>query len=325
MAPKRKRGDKFTEKLVKYKRQVSSYVPRSISSSMVDSVQKPAAYAATLLDPFTFKGVRIPDLSCFPTATLNTEVTGLWSPVVTAANNTQAFVFDLCPDGGGQCQLVLGENSSGTKGNRDTAGTNFISGSTGKANFTASVQDRFAAARLVSAGIKVEFAGNDSTTKGSLNIVALTSNGVDVSGDAAASTTYWSNITEPLLAVTAPYKRRNFYAGPAYKGVHGTYRPMDGGSFVMATTKLASPFSYGGFVVSLSGLGIADTAPSFIVSMCCNWEGIVSDNTFGMEQEAVYANTASLEAGMGAASSVPSTGSYGDLSKNSAKAKGFLG
>lgn len=326
--PKTKSSGKssvYEEHERKRRRLVSSYMPLTIESASSVGMQKSGAYAATLIDPFNHRGIRIPDLACFPTATHSSEYSFLWAPsfATATASNTNALVIDLGPVGGGYAQFVQGVGSTapGVVGARNTTSQKPGGGGVGAATLTASFDTRFSSARVVSAGVLVQFCGGDADSKGTISVVTVPASGVDqLVGQA------WVNgTTDPGVNVSSPLLRRVFYTGPLVDGCYATYRPMDGSSFNMVNGA-ASNNSFGAFVVSLEGTAVTGggLCPEMFVKVIVNYECITADNTYGQENLSVVVDGAATEGALNAGARIPPVGSAGKHKSDSKKANHLL-
>jgi len=249
--------------------------------------QKKGAYAGTLIDPFHVQDVRIPDLACYPTGTFQVETEFLWAPTVGTNNDSTAITIYWS----GNPSWVYTQGNSGlAPGSVTNAQTNNYLSTTTPTNFSA--------VRLVSAGVLVKFAGNDTNTAGMITAVQ---NAGQHSGPVLQ---YPDNVFFANAVVTAQATKRSvFYAGPSREGCIATYRPLDSTSFSMSlvSNTVGSNRCYGVTTIALHGI---TAGAQFTVQLVANLEGLVSDNTTGFEQGQVCMDSAAFEHGLQAASQV---------------------
>jgi len=238
-------------------------------------------YAASLLDPWNHKNVKIPDLSCYPTTTFTATTEFLWKPVYdsTGATSTTALYFDITATGA-QWQYAKGYESNSNGGNRTGAVSKLIS-TAGRALYRAS--------RPVSAGIRIRFAGNDTNSEGQISMVAEPGFYGGTSDGNAAST--WFN------AIMNPQQTKSYYIGPQKEGASAIYKPLDSQAFAMYLTDLGT--TYGTFIVGLSG---NETPGPFTVELIVNYEGTLLDTTTGLEVESTAMDVEAFQNGLIAAS-----------------------
>lgn len=260
----------------------------TISSSKGRVVhQKLGDYAATLVDPWTHRNVRIPDLASYPTSPYTCEYEFLWSPgVVNSAASTSALIVDI--NSNPQFSFLNGMEAAATMGTNRTVTTALSS----------TITSRYTMGRVVSAGICVKFAGNDSNSAGMLY-------GVNRASGLAGPGVNYNNTSTAAPEVTNPTQQQTYYAGPLREGVILTYRPLDADSFAMQST--AGTGVYGQFIICMNGLPMSPSAPSFNVHIVVNCEGIIINNTLGLEQGGACVMPASYHFGLQAAIECPST------------------
>lgn len=249
-------------------------------------VQHAGKYAASLIDPWIYQDVRIPDLACYPTVTYTAQTEFLWQPVNSSgATDSKVLIVDLNANPQWQLANGLGGASPGTR--ISSPGPIITNAST-----------RFSSGRVVSAGIRVKFAGNDANSQGQINVVSYTS----TLGSYGAGGAILNNGTV-AAAVNTPTTQRQFYSGPLRDGCMATYRPLDSASFEMTDVNTtAGSVDQGQFVVSI--FGQSTPPPAFTVEITVNLEGTIVDNTLGLEQEAAYTNLGSLQQGLRAGSCI---------------------
>nr|QXP07792.1 MAG: putative capsid protein [Arizlama virus] len=242
--------------------------------------QNPGAYAATLIDPFNFKGIRIPDLACYPTCTFSLETSLTWVPVTAGDDtNTTALVVDLNRDP--QYQAMQG-SSGGHAGNRVGAAVPIAT------NLSA----LYKSSRLVSAGVVVKFAGNDSNCKGAISIVNYP--GFDAIGVTLNKTTTYAN------EVNYPERSVNFYYGPVREGAAAYYRPVDTSCFEIGP--IAQVDCFGVFIISLRGIDTT-SPPTFTVDIQTNWEGIPNGAMIGSDMLSSTMDIGAFQRGLEAGAS----------------------
>lgn len=278
----------------------------------IAKVQPKGDYARTLIDPFGVSGVRIPDLSCYPTATYRCEKQLSWVPQYsTTTDSSTAMVIDLCPEP--QYQLLNGPESTIPGVRRaanppQTAVPNYIG------DLSTGLQTRFDRARLVSAAVIVRYSGNDTECQGSIAIVNECGSVLDANLNIA------NNVTAGT--VSDPTQQKVFYKGPLKNGAIAVYRPLDSAAFAMKKTD--STTCFGQFVISITGTAktAANLTPQLDVHIVANYEAVVKDNTQGIDEEAFAMDTEATEYGLSAATVYPScyAGTLADIAKMSASA-----
>ena len=149
-----KAGQRFSKgKKTRYGHDVDT-----ISNVAYVSHQKRTDYAATLIDPFLRINARVPDLSCYPTATYRTEFHQVVNILNSATiENTKMLVVDMHPD----AYIYYYQGESGTNPGQ-------LRLTSDRTQLSSSVATKYKAARLVSAMMKVSYAGNDTTTEGAI-------------------------------------------------------------------------------------------------------------------------------------------------------------
>lgn len=262
-----------------------------VVGSKIAKVQPKGDYARTLIDPFGVSGVRIPDLSCYPTATYRSEKQISWVPQFdgTGTNSSTAMVIDLSPDP--QYQLLKGAECSDA-GKRRLLNPTGSSVPEYKAPLSTNLGTRFARARLVSAAVIVRYSGNDSECQGTISIVndcgSVVDGNLNLLNDVSAANV--NNATAQKL----------FYKGPLKNGAAAVYRPLDSAAFAMK--KIDTSWCYGQFVISIQGAKVtANLLPLLEVHIVANFEGVISDNTAGVDEEAFAMDTQATEYGLSAA------------------------
>jgi len=249
--------------------------------------QKKGAYAGTLIDPFHVSDVRIPDLACYPTGTFVVETEFLWAPTVGTTSDSTALTIYWSAN---PAYIFTQGNSGVAPGTATNAATNQFLASTVTSNFSMT--------RMVSGGVLVKFAGNDTNTAGMITAVQNSSQ-PSGAGLVVSDNAFFANSVTTAQAT----KQSVFYAGPSREGCIATYRPLDSSSFGMAlpSASAGSNKCYGVTTIALHGV-VAGT--QFTVQIVANLEGIVKDNTTSFEQGQVCMDSDAFEHGLQAASQV---------------------
>lgn len=250
------------------------------------AAQTQGAYAGTLIDPWHVRDVRIPDLASYPTSTLTVETEFLWTPNTSnSSSNTEALYVYVSPNPG----YIYAQGLDGTTPGQLTASSTVtnLGGTT--------ITDNFTECRVVSMGVLLKFAGNDSNSQGVLNLVSAPSQ----PGSSVTGNYNLVNGGEYRAGVSAPTQERVFYTGPLREGGIITYRPYDSTSFQMSvpSTTIGNNQCYGQFAISLQGINTT-TPPTMTVHIVCNLEGIQKSNTKGYGAGAIVMDGAALEHGL---------------------------
>jgi len=255
------------------------------------------AYVQTVLDPFSGSGARVPDIASYPTNTTTVQLEYTQTALAPSTGTSYCTGGALLLNSGycSYCPELATGNSLGTSdsgivyvapGGGGSAAQNTYSfadpsasaslnksntGSTGINNVSIpgsdSMQTAYAATRLVAAGLKVEYIGNDQTNQGLITCCQVTE--LDVcqyydlylkqSGTQAFVN--WTNtagvITTSPVGIYTPVfnqsKMENFrgnYSGPAKDGCKVNYTPLDDddlnmGNMVSTNTTYPTPaYSY---------------------------------------------------------------------------------
>lgn len=284
--------------------------------------QRPADYAISLLDPWNDIIPRIPDLACYPTAVAREETNFIWTlnTADTTANN-QIMIVDFAETlAYFWCQssaTAAGTRLPGQYTNASLAasGVNYVGNSGLYAQF-----DLF---RVVSAGIKIKFADNDTATKGIIWAATIPGSADNTSADLWQGSPFQdvSNATNVLnLSSDANWpKLKGVYCGPLVDGAVTRYQPTSATSFVMihpddyaATTQVSN---FGRHIFYIQG---AANGTVVHVNIVCNIEAIPYVNSQGVATEASPVSGASLEAGINAASAASNAfgGSASEINQN---------
>ena len=242
-----------------------------------------AHYIDALANPFTFTGeARIPDLAAYPTntSTVQLEVT---QPAFLSKDGTTSIcggalvlmngLISYCPE---IAQCGVAATSAGQSGDQqfkyyapgagglasanqykipDLSGTTTTASSHGSgsgSNFVipglVSLNASQGGIRLVGAGLRVEFIGNDTNNQGLISGVYVSSNDVEQFCQAAVRTpssltscsfctenvvaganteTFTQNFQTPVYSQTTIENFRNNYSGAAKDGIELVYTPVD--------------------------------------------------------------------------------------------------
>lgn len=276
----------------------------TLSNTTYVAHQQRTDYAKTLIDPFLHIPARIPDLACYPTATYRTELHQVETVDLSATNqNTKMYVVDLH----GEPRLWYYQGNGGTSPGAVRAVGSY------KAIGPTNLATRFKATRLVSAMVKVAFAGNDNNTEGAIYGAFFPTDwklqpGLPYTGVAPTASasnpnicwegTKWSDVPE-------------YYAGPLKNGVVLRYKPQDTDAFNMRSINTKDPFTgnnvsndepvagspFGTFIVLID----PTVACKMQFDIVLNWEGIVLSNDAGYPVGISGADPGALAHGINAA------------------------
>lgn len=294
--------------------------------------QSRTAYAETLINPEMQLEVRIPDMSCYPTACFTAEK-HISYPVIKYNDTTDNCILVVPLQGNPGIEYFQGYYSNqsggtGTPGNKSTGNSNPAS------NFNpvlSSISTKFMSARLVSAILKVTWAGNDSQTSGHIygaHVVSTNTmtgatqlNGTDVYRNSTWNGTLGATLANPPLYDKAAWARLpDFHSGPMSKGVCLRYKPVDASAFSMDTvfsdTQLditgsnptgqgaakGLPCPYGAFVVMVdptaASTGSGLTAAELQLDLVLNYEGIPWFNDIGIPTAVSASDGSALSHGL---------------------------
>lgn len=275
-----------------YKKGHKSYYGHDVgttSTKIYDARQKRTDYACTLIDPELRLGVRIPDLACYQTATFTTEYHQPLS-IDNSTGTTNNCLFTVMTGAG--CPTVwFHQGSHGTvPGDLTTgAGGEIVIGDT-QANY----QAKYKSCRLVSASVRISYAGNDTTTEGTIMGTFLPSD--------------W-NLLVPAapnnIAYYTPQQWKDlpdYYSGPLRNGVVIRYKPHDALSFDMQATSqnLGAYSAFGGMMVSVQ-LPNATASVTLQLDIVMNWEALLASTATGIPQGISGADPGALAHGLNAA------------------------
>lgn len=261
-------------------------------------------YAKALVNPFLKIPAKIPDLSCYPTTALTFETSFNWLAAAPAtAANTQ--ILDICFGAGVVGICTSNGDGTGTYGQASTAqiDTNFK----GPSASLTSVYDK---ARLVSAGVRITFADNDTNCAGVIGILPTSR---QTSADGAWCSTTAGTIPADMITVTDQGNHPLLYTGSITNGVKYVYRPVDSDSFTMVDVTNAGTANnsvnkdkYGGLVCFVTGGSVAGV--QLRVDIVATWEATVYKNFAGALSVSPV-NSASLNYGLNVAVANPQVGS----------------
>lgn len=259
----------------------------TISSKIYSSKQGRTDYAVTLVNPELKVNARIPDLACYPTATFSSE---LHTPFKIDNRATSANSSLIVVNTGAVSPTLYfhqGALSNVTKGAPNSGGLGAVKiGQTGDEYAL-----KYKAARLVSAMVKVTFAGQDTATEGSISGAYF-----------PADWGYSKGATLPFFDPGTWNAAPDYYQGPVKNGCCVRYKPVDSTSFDMKTTATQVNNDFGTFMV-LVDVPVAVTSVTMQIDIVLNWEGIVVDNTLGIPVGISGADPGALAHGLNAAGS----------------------
>lgn len=280
--------------------------------------QRPADYCKTLVDPWLDMNIRIPDLACYPTSAFKNELNYVWA--VTNAgdsSNNSILVVDLAETLGffhcqGRNGALSGEYTTGTLTPTYIGPQNLYQ-----------YYDQF---RVVSAGIKVQFADADTATKGIIWASAYPGCSENIQQSTTQQSSPWKSVKAGNPCDLSSQKllndQKNVYSGPLVDGCVVRYQPYSSNSFEMirGTTDAGTNqwFNFGRFVVAVDGLAVGE-ARTLHVSMVVNIEAIpISANPSQIATAPSPADGIALDAGLNVASqSTPAfSASPGDINSN---------
>lgn len=271
--------------------------------------QPPEDYAKTLLNPWLDLQVKIPDLASFPTSCFRVESNYVWSVTPNKGANTDntILIVDLAEELGyfhcqGTSQTVPANRGDYTGG--AISASTITNGLTTLSNY----YDQF---RVVSAGLKIRFADNDTATKGIIWGTTFGTCTESLGSSSSYQSSPWTNVKtgSPFDGSSdANWNAiRGVYSGPLVDGLVLRYQPSSASSFQMVkpqtTIATTQTFSFGRFAVMINGLTDLSTV-TMHCSMVVNIEAIplsgqVPNNLIWSSP----ANGAALDAGLNAISS----------------------
>jgi len=328
-----------------------------VKSVPLKSNQPFSLYAQTLLDPFNYRGCRIPDLACYPTGVFTQEEEFTWTvstapyDPVTPANNTnnRVLIVRIAAENGSNYNFAGVEVTPPT-----TGGVTYTTGTTPQLVGT-NPASRYSSQRVVSGGIQVKFAGNDATSQGVIRGCVLTKNDIiQVNSGHFEQFRMASSVTSPnpgavtqfndianvsnnpvafgTLAILNDYinDQRVSYQGPMKYGIGMRYKPVDPLSFTMKTTEVQTLWTGNVsqydedafFVISLDGVANGTVLTCRIV---VNYEGVVRSDTTGILSLSSPASAASTDHGLNMANSIAGIDSAGSFASTAASTARLVG
>ena len=305
LAGRKRFGTRGNYKQVANKRTTYARQIPTLSQAKYVVKQGRSDYAQTLINPFARIDCRIPDMACYDTCTFTNEyhqmvpITAV--STATTANNCGITVA-LKPGGVIQywqaCSGVLATNGA----------LSAYSGAVARPG-EGNTFTRYKSARLVSAAIKIQFAGADTETGGEIigafypadYKVIIDSDGTvkwDGSGltnGLPATTNYSIQNPSQLKAMTS-----NYSEGPLKNGVYVRYKPQDSLSYDMVAPYVMAAAEYDTF-----GTFVCLVAPKVDtqvqIDVVLNYEGIVINNDLGLASATSAADPGALAHGINAA------------------------
>lgn len=281
------------------------------------SGQRPADYCKTLVDPWSDLSVRIPDLACYPTAAFKQELNYVWNVSAVATNgNNQMLVIDLAETLG----LFHCQGYQATAGVYTAGALNVTK--IGPSNLS-QYYDQF---RVVSAGVKVQFADADTNTKGIIwgATFPTSSEGIQLNSNYQSSPWLECKAGNPCDLSTQALinNAKGVYSGPITDGVCLRYQPASATSFQMIrgidTPSASQYFNFGRMVVIVDGLSTNDTR-TLHCSIVVNIEAIpLTGNPSQIATSPSPVDGNALDAGLNAAGQMSPAfaASPGDIASN---------
>jgi len=285
------------------------YRPIRVSQPGGISFQEPSKYALSLVDPFTYRGVRIPDLACHQSVCYSTEADFTVSLLTTSIAGLTPYDGVIIP--------LYGNN--GWKKYNNFNGETGVATPFGNAN---TIQASYSVARLVSAQVIVKYAGNDVDSAGIIVGALLQASDGENGGTPAAKIfaagSTLADASFDLLLDTggsgqAPLaKRRGGYFGPVQEGLILRYKPTDADDFSYRTVGNGTGDQPGtkpiydipaAFMFGCPSTGAI--VKQFSVSVVCNWESLPTDDQIGLAGVGTYVNPASQAFGLNSMAMLP--------------------
>lgn len=292
----------------------------SNSAKTTPSRQKPSDYVKTLLSPHTYKGMKIPDLACYPSTTYCEDEHVTWQYSGTSGGDL-LFV-------GLTSQCFYSIVHSTTDATPSTFGT--------QANIlTGDMSSRFGSSRLVSAEAKVTFIGNGDNNQGLISCayvpygkVLFFQTGVITPG----VTSTVGNMDASILNIK---DYNDSYTGPLKNGASVYYKPVDSNSFaykpvfgpttgrVPSRAQAVTPGigsgnsassmanfadGWGYFVFAIDGQSTTAGAALFDVKITLNFEALPTDDDTDYVMSASPTNSNSIDVALAIASATPLSG-----------------
>lgn len=185
-------------------------------SAITQSRQQPADYLKTLMSPHAFRGVKIPDLACYPTCTFSEVDTFTWNAATsgTVADSGNLMVVGLCGQSFNQIGVIGGKMNT-------------------QARLTSTLLNtRYRAVRLVSAEVIVTYTGNGDTNQGLITCGYRPAGVTHVYKATAVAGTTDLSVGWSETGSAGSYKDYfDSYRGPLKLGASIIYKPVDSQSF----------------------------------------------------------------------------------------------
>lgn len=278
------------------KKSAYGYDVASSSSKIFNARQARTDYAATLINPELNLNARIPDLACYPTTTW----TSRYSQPITINNadqvaNNQLLVFNLnsCPRFNG----YNGENRAASAGTGTVGGPTALLTPITIGESLVTLGGKFKAARLVSAMVKMTFAGQDNATEGSIFATYLPTD-----WDILAAKATWAGGNDICYSSAKWANCPDYYFGPMKNGACVRYKPCDSESFDMRSiTVNGSVKDHFGTIAIYVNPSATIAAVTFELEISLNWEGIIFSEITGVPVGISGADPGALAHGLNAA------------------------
>lgn len=242
-------------------------------------------YARSLLNPFLRLPVRIPDLCSYPTAVVTQESHVTWTPNNHTSNtNTNMFLIMITSSfqANAWYSTAQGMDFPGQYGWLTNGATPLEVGVTKIASYKQ--------ARVVSAGFRVTFAGNDSNSQGTLRACTY-AGGINLTG---------AGVGTDIGSATVLQQQQDFTQVPLTKGLIGRYAPRDSDDFVMREIKAGMSGTLTNYTdpwcFVIEATGNAANVPLH-VDIVVNWEALLGPD--GVTQDAAKGPCDPQAAGFG--------------------------
>lgn len=229
-------------------------------------------YALTLLNPWKKMQTRIPDLSSFPTATFSIESKFPWTVQggTTPATNNQVLLITM--NSQPVIEYVVGDGGA-AQGAPSTVNAAAVA--------DASIQTRYKSARLVSAGVRIRFAGNDTNTVGQIYAMAVPFD------RAGSSLTHTAGATLDLSSNLIIGQQPGIQISPLVEGVEVRYQPQEANNFNFYNVSntvggYVGSAAFGQFMVFATAFNNT-VQPQFTVELTANYEALPIANNIGLE------------------------------------------
>lgn len=274
-------------------------------------------YAMTLIDPWAKLDCRIPDLACFPTATYTVEHNFEWNVAATNVATTNTQLLRVFMHGSAYYgfynafNITTGAPVASSQQQLPAFNTGTIPNG---------ISSLYKSARVVSAGIKVSWAGNDSVTTGTIYSCYVPSDQGYTSGQnqvGFATPSAWTG-------------QQEMYMGPMRLGAMCRYKPQDSASFDMLGTG-AIPFADTTYIPGFGSFYIGVNAPldtaglKFNVNLVINYEALVVGSNLGIDTGVSDADPAALAHGLNIAGrSLSAFGASASSEENNVRAPARL-